>query len=107
MPIFSQVRELAKKKVGNTEADRKFQNLLEKGMKDGEYWCIKEVDRIEVKGRRNPCPARLREEGRHVDNKIRGGIGMKIAIEDSKRWNIPKVRKRIVMEVSRVFVSWQ
>ena len=42
-----------------------------------------------------PCVVRLQEEERHEFNKIRRTVSMKIGIEDSKRCNIPVVRKRL------------
>ena len=49
------------------------------------YSCIREVDRIGVRERRQCCVARLREEGRHAVSKIRRAVSRKISIEDSER----------------------
>ena len=59
------------------------------------YSCIREVDRIEVRGRRKSCAARPREEGRHAVSKIKRAVSMKIAVEDSERGNIAAERKRL------------
>ena len=60
------------------------------------YSCIREVDRIGVRGRRKSCAARPREKGRrHAVSKIRRAVSMKIAVEDSKRGNIAAERKRL------------
>ena len=58
-------------------------------------YCIREIDRIGVRGRRKPCAARLNEEGRHAVSKINRTISMKIMIEDGKRFNILAVRERL------------
>ena len=45
---------------------------------------------------RKPCAARPEEEERrHAVSRIRRAVGMKIAIKDSKRYNILSVRKRL------------
>ncbi|MPC38238.1 hypothetical protein E2C01_031743 [Portunus trituberculatus] len=73
-------------------------------MNDCEYWLTPmvqwnhvrfELYRIEMRGRRKPCGARLQEEGRHALNKIRRAVCMKIVLNDNKRCNIPAVRKRL------------
>ena len=38
---------------------------------------------------------RPKEEGRHAVSKIIKAVSMKVAIEDSRRCNIPEVRKRL------------
>ncbi|MPC67324.1 hypothetical protein E2C01_061498 [Portunus trituberculatus] len=48
-----------------------------------------------MRERRKSCAARPREEGRHAVNKIRRAASMKIVAEDSKRYNIAAVRKRL------------
>ena len=59
------------------------------------YSCIREVDRIGVRGRRKSCVARPREEERHAVSKIKRAVSMKIAVKDSKRGNIAAERKRL------------
>ena len=59
------------------------------------YSCIREVDRIGVRERRQSCAARPREEGRHAVSKIRRAVSMKITIEDSERGNIATMRERL------------
>ena len=59
------------------------------------YSCIREVDRIGVRERRQSCAARLQEEGRHAVSKIRRAVSMKITVEDSKRANITAMRERL------------
>ena len=59
------------------------------------YSCIREVDRIGVRERRQSCAARPREEGRHAFSKIRSTVRMEIIVEDSKRGNITAMRKRL------------
>ena len=51
--------------------------------------CIRELDRVGVKGRKKFCAARPQEEGRHAVSKINRAVSIKIAIEDSTRCNIP------------------
>ncbi|MPC46588.1 hypothetical protein E2C01_040310 [Portunus trituberculatus] len=41
------------------------------------------------------CAARSWEEGRHAASKIKRAVGMKIAVEDSKRCNTAAVKKRL------------
>ena len=57
--------------------------------------CIREVDRIGVRGRGKSCAARPQEQRRHAVSKIRGAVSMKIAVKDSKRGNIAAMRKRL------------
>ncbi|MPC81241.1 hypothetical protein E2C01_075848 [Portunus trituberculatus] len=57
--------------------------------------CIRELDRIEVRGRGKPCAARPQVEGRHAVSNISRAVSMKITIKDSKRCNIPTVKKRL------------
>ena len=45
--------------------------------------------------KRKSCVARLREEGRYAVSKIRRPGGIKMAIEDSERCNIPALRRRL------------
>ena len=59
------------------------------------YSCIREVDRIEVRERRQSCAARPPEEGRHAVSKIRRAVSMKITVEDSKKGNIVAIRERL------------
>ena len=47
------------------------------------YSCIREVDRIGVRERRQSCAARPPEEGRHAVSKIRRAVSMKVTVEDS------------------------
>ena len=58
------------------------------------YSCIREVDRIGVRGRGKSCAVRPREQGRHSVSKIRGAVSMKIAVKESKRGNIAAITKR-------------
>ncbi|MPC81589.1 hypothetical protein E2C01_076214 [Portunus trituberculatus] len=53
------------------------------------------MDRIGMIERRKPSAARPQEEVRHAVSKIKRAVSMKIAIKDSKRCNIPEVRKRL------------
>ena len=55
-------------------------------------FCIRELDRIGVRGRRKFCAARPEENGRHAVSMINRAVNMKIAIEDSKECNIPANR---------------
>ena len=50
--------------------------------------CVRELDRIGVKGRRKSCEARPQEGRRHAVSKIDRAVCMEMAIEDSKRCNI-------------------
>ena len=50
--------------------------------------CIREVDRIGVRGRGKSCAARPRDHGRHA-------VTTKIAVKASKRGNIAAMRKRL------------
>ena len=59
------------------------------------YSCIREVDRIGVRERRQSCAARPPEEGRHAVSKIRRGVSMKIKVEDSERGNTAAMRERL------------
>ena len=56
--------------------------------------CIREVDRIGVRGRSKSCAARPREQGRHAVSEIRRAVSMEVVIE-SKRGNIAAMRKRL------------
>ena len=58
-------------------------------------FCIRELDRIEVGGRRKSCAVRPQEDGRQAVSKINRTISMKIAIEDSKRCNTTMKRERL------------
>ena len=57
--------------------------------------CIREVDRIVVRERRQCCLVRTQEEGMHVVSKIRRADRMKIALEDSKRGNTAAMKERL------------
>ena len=57
--------------------------------------CIREVDRVGVRGRSKSCAARLREQGRHAVSNIRRSVSMKIALKGSMRGNITAMRKRL------------
>ena len=48
-----------------------------------------------VRGRRKSCAPRQQEDWRHTVSKINRAVGMKKAIEDSKRSNIPAKRERL------------
>ena len=50
--------------------------------------CIREVDRIGVRGGGKSCAARSQEQRRHA-------VGMKIAVKDSKSGNTAAMRKRL------------
>ncbi|MPC39360.1 hypothetical protein E2C01_032895 [Portunus trituberculatus] len=41
----------------------------------------REVDRVEVRGRRKSCAVRVREEGRHTVSKLTRTVAMKIAVQ--------------------------
>ena len=41
------------------------------------------------------CVVRLREEGRHAVSKARRTVGIKTAVEDSKRCNISSMREKL------------
>ena len=56
--------------------------------------CIREVDRIGMRGRGKSCAVRLREQGRHAVSKIRRAVSMKIVIKESTGGNIAAIRKR-------------
>ena len=56
------------------------------------YSFIREVDRMEVRGRGKSCAARPREQGRHAVSEIRRTVSMKIAVKESKRGNIVAMR---------------
>ena len=60
--------------------------------------CIREVDRIGVRGRGKSCAARTREQGGQSVSKIRRAVSMKIAVKESKRGNIAAMRKRLKSE---------
>ncbi|MPC71828.1 hypothetical protein E2C01_066118 [Portunus trituberculatus] len=51
------------------------------------------MNRIGMGERRKSRATRLREE-RHAVSKIRRAVGMKIAVEDTKRFNIAVVSKK-------------
>ena len=57
-------------------------------MNDRVYWLTLalELDRIGM--RRRSCATRLQKKGRHAVCKINRAVGMKLAIEESKRCNI-------------------
>ncbi|MPC69002.1 hypothetical protein E2C01_063216 [Portunus trituberculatus] len=42
-----------------------------------------------MRGRTKPCVARPRKDGRHAVSRIRRAVSMKIAVDHSKRCNIP------------------
>ena len=58
--------------------------------------CIRELERVRVRGRRRkPCAGRP-QEGRDAVSKIRKADSMEIVIKDSKRCsNSPAVRRRL------------
>ena len=47
--------------------------------------CIREVDRIGMRGSSKSCAARPWEQGRHTVSEIRRAVCMKIAVKESKR----------------------
>ena len=55
--------------------------------------CIREVDRIGVRGRGRSCAVRPREQGGHAVIKIRRAVSMKIAVKESKRGNIAAMKR--------------
>ena len=57
--------------------------------------CIREVDRIGMRGRSKSCAARPREQGRHAVSKIRVAVSIKIAVKESRRGNIAAMRNRL------------
>ena len=57
--------------------------------------CIRELNIIEVRGRRKTYAARPQEDARHSVSKIDKEIITEIAIEDSKRCNIPVKGERL------------
>ena len=57
--------------------------------------CIREVDRIGVRGKGKSCAARPWEQGRHAVSKIRRAVIMKIAVKESMGGNIAAMRKRL------------
>ena len=57
--------------------------------------CIKEVDRIGMRVSRKLCAVRARERVRHAISKFKRAVNMKIIVEDSKRYNIAAVCKRL------------
>ena len=58
-------------------------------------YCIREVDRMAVRGRGKSCAARSREQGRHEFSKITRAVSMKTEVKKSKRGNIAAIRKRL------------
>ena len=52
------------------------------------YSCIREVDRIGVRERRQSCAARPQEEGTHAVSKFRKAVSVGNAVKDSERCNI-------------------
>ena len=48
-----------------------------------------------MRERGKSCGARPREEGRRAVSKIRRIVSMKIAVENSKRYNIAAMRERL------------
>ena len=59
--------------------------------------CIREMDRIGVKGRRNPFAVRMQEqeEVRQSVSKINRAVSVKIARKDSNGCNIPPMEERL------------
>ena len=47
--------------------------------------CIREVDRIGVRGRSKSCAAKPREQGSHAVTNIKREVSLKITIKKSKR----------------------
>ena len=47
--------------------------------------CIREVDRIGVRGRSKSCAARPREQGRHAVREIRRAVSMEVAVRELER----------------------
>ena len=56
--------------------------------------CIRELDKIGVRGRGKLCVVRFQEEGRHAVSKIYRAVIIKIMKEDRKKCNIMTVRKK-------------
>ena len=56
--------------------------------------CIREVNRIGVRGRGKYCATRPQEEGSHAVSMIKRVVSMKIAVEN-KRGNVAAMRKRL------------
>ena len=59
------------------------------------YSCIRELDRIGVRGRRKSCAARPQEDRRHAVSKINRAASIKIVTEHSKRCNMPAKRESV------------
>ena len=47
--------------------------------------CIREVNRIGVRGRSKSCAARPREQGKHAVSEIRRAVSMKIVVKEQER----------------------
>ena len=56
--------------------------------------CVRELDRIGVRGRRKSCAAGRQEGERHAVNEINRAVSMKIATKERKRCNIQAKRER-------------
>ena len=70
--------------------------------------CIRELDRIGVRGRRKSCAMRPQEEGRHAVSNITRAVSMKIAIGDRQRCSIPARREGMkTLSQRREVDSWQ
>ena len=67
--------------------------------------CIREVDRIGVRGRGKSCVERPREQGRHAISKIRTAVSMKIAVKESNRGNIAALRKRLKIVIGEELIT--
>ena len=59
------------------------------------YSCIREVDRVGLRGRGKSCAARPREQGRHAVIEIRRAVSMVVGVRESKKSNIAAMRKRL------------
>ena len=57
--------------------------------------CIKEMNKIGMTKKKKSCASMLQKEERYAISKIKRTVGMKIMVEDSRRCNIPAVRKRL------------
>ena len=48
-----------------------------------------------MRQKRSSCRMRVWEAGKHADSEIKRAVGIKIAVDDNKRWNIAIMIKRI------------
>ena len=57
--------------------------------------CVRELDRIWVRGGRKSSTLRAQEKSRYIISNISRAASMKIAIEDSKRFSILAKRGKL------------